>query len=152
VTRSAADCYAKAAELLSRRPHFRRELEAKLFRRRFTPEQVDDALGRLERRGLVDDLATAREFAEGALRRRKYGPRRLRAELARRGLAESDADAVIGDVFGEGDGDLAREVAGDWLARHADAKRDSLARHLDRKGFRPASIAAVLDELPRDDG
>jgi regulatory protein len=143
---------AKAGELLARRPHFRRELEAKLSSRGFSPESVARACDRLEREGYLDDLECARGLVEGALRRKGYGPLRVRAELARRGATEEVIEAIAGPLFGEAEEELARDVAERWLARHsaADAERVArLARHLERKGFTRGAVRRALHETGR---
>ena len=78
-------CMEKAVDLLSRRPHFRRQLEQKLSSRGFSSDEVETTLARLEELGYLDDVACARGFVTQRLRRGPLGRRRLRAELSRRG-------------------------------------------------------------------
>jgi regulatory protein len=140
---------AKAGALLARRPHFRRELEAKLTTRGFSPESVARACDRLEQEGYLDDLECARGLVQGSLRRKGYGPLRVRAELARRGASEQVIEGVAGPLFGEAEAELVRDVAERWLARHPapDAEnRARLARHLERKGFTRGAVRRALDE------
>lgn len=147
---------AKAGALLARRPHFRRELEAKLGARGFSAASVARACDRLEQEGYLDDLECARGLVAGALRRKGYGPLRVRAELARRGAAEEVIEAVAGPLFGEAEEELVRDVAERWLARHLTEQgaRDGeqgarLARHLERKGFTRGAVRRALDETRR---
>ena len=62
-------CHERALGLLAVRPRSRRELERRLLQAGFEPEEVADVLERLERVGLIDDEAFARQVAEHALRR-----------------------------------------------------------------------------------
>lgn len=140
------DCYRKAADLLARRPHFRRELEAKLSRRSYDREVIESVLERLSSQGYLDDVDCARRLAAGALRRRGYGPRRARAELERRGASPEAVEEALAESFGEGDLELARRVAAAWRARSRDREGAALARHLDRKGFTAETIRTVLEE------
>lgn len=149
------DCWSKSLDLLSRRPHFRRELGSKLSRRGFPESQVEGALDRLAELGLLDDRACARDLAAGAFRRRGYGPARIRAELERKGAAEEAIDEVLASSGREDELSLARSAASRWRGgkalRPADEGRklrEQLARHLARKGFSTGVILTVLDELP----
>jgi regulatory protein len=136
-------CYDRACELLALRPHFRRELQGKLERRGYPPPDVEEALGRLERQGWLDDDAAARGLVASRLARGALGRDRLRAELERRGAAPAAVAAALGDLP-EDDLAAAREAAGRWRGRTAEA----LARHLARKGFSRRAIFAVLKERP----
>ena len=140
------DCYTNAQELLARRPHFRRELAVKLASRKFSDEEIETTLARLAEQGYLDDLEHAFDLARGPLRRKGYGPRRLRHELERRGAAEEVVDAVLAAVLADGELTPARRAAERWLSR---GKRDrqALARHLDRKGYSTGVILRVLEEL-----
>lgn len=79
--------------LLGGRAHSRAELQQKLGRRGYTPEEVDAAVARLDELGYVNDLS----FAEGLVRVRSAsrGPRALSAELARRGVGRAQADRAL---------------------------------------------------------
>lgn len=138
-------CLAKAGELLARRPHFRRELAAKLAARGFAPENAERALDRLQREGYLNDLDCARDLVAGSLRRKGYGPLRVRAELARRGAPEEVVEEVTSPLFGEAEAETVLAVAQRWLARNPSAT-DRLARHLERKGFTSAAVRRVLRE------
>ncbi len=79
--------------LLSGRAHSRVEMQRKLARRGYTPDEVEAALVRLDELGYLNDLA----FAEGLVRVRSSsrGPRALSAELAKRGVGRAQADRAL---------------------------------------------------------
>ncbi len=79
--------------LLSGRAHSRVEMQRKLARRGYTPEEVDAALARLDELGYLNDLS----FAEGLVRVRSMsrGPRALSAELAQKGVGRAQADLAM---------------------------------------------------------
>ena len=112
----------RAMDLLARREHLRGELAGKL-RRRFgeaAAGEIDAALARLEREGLLSD----RRFAEAYVRSRVdagRGPRRIREELRRKGAALALAEQAVA------------ACGADWLA---------VARRARRKKFG--------DEMPCD--
>jgi SOS response regulatory protein OraA/RecX len=141
--------YDKAVQLLGVRPHFRRELGAKLARRGFPPEEVEAALDRLTEQGYLDDRQAAAGFVQARLARGGEGRARLRAELQKRGAdpeAASDALAEMPDD----DLPAAREAAAAW-DRRGGKDPMALARHLARKGFTRRAIFALLKERPGGD-
>jgi regulatory protein len=144
--------YDKAVQLLAARPHFRRELEAKLRQRGFSGEEIDEVLDRLTEQGYLDDFAAARSFVEARLARGE-GRTRLRAELAKRGAPEEAIEAALSELTPVDDLPAAREAAGEWKRRGGRDPR-ALARHLDRKGFSRRAIVAILNDMmnERTDG
>lgn len=139
-------CRRKALDLLARRPHFRRQLEEKLRVRGFAEDDVAGVCDRLEESGLLDDLECARSLASGTMRRKRFGPRRLRAELMKRGAPEFVVEEVVTESFREGEKALLRESAIGWLRRHQ-WDRSGLARHLERRGFSAGAIVSTLADL-----
>ena len=141
--------YEKAVQLLAARPHFRRELEAKLRQRGFPAEEIEEALGRLTDQGYLDDRAAARSFVEGRAAKGE-GRTRLKAELAKRGAPEEAIEEALSERTDEDDLPRAREAAEAWRRRQRKGGTDprALARHLDRKGFsRRAIVAALAGQL-----
>jgi regulatory protein len=80
--------------LLSRRDHFRGELAEKLRRKGFDEEQLEAALDRCAEVDLLDDERLARRFAEVRSRSNGWGPRRIEAELRRRGVDRGTAETA----------------------------------------------------------
>lgn len=134
--------YDKAVQLLAARPHFRRELEAKLRQRGFPSEEIEEALDRLTDQGYLDDHAAARSLVESRAAKGE-GRARLRAELARRGAPDEAIEEALSELTDEDDLPRAREAAEAWRRKGGSDPR-ALARHLDRKGFSRRAIVAVL--------
>ncbi|HEX3128733.1 MAG TPA: regulatory protein RecX [Thermoanaerobaculia bacterium] len=142
-------CYDKAVQLLGSRPHFRRELQAKLAQRGFPPEEIEEALDRLAGQGYLDDIKTAVSFVEHRLERNAEGRLRLKAELEKRGAAPEAIESALADLPDD-DLEPAREAAERWARLHPRGKGSSLAQHLSRKGFSRRAIFAVLTERRED--
>lgn len=143
---SEAKAFAKAVDLLALRPHFRAELAVKLGRRGFDRSAVDSALTRLVDLGYLNDLAAARGFSAQRVSRQGWGPRRLTAELSRRGVEEGDVQTVVDEAFAAGEGAMASEAAARWAAKGG-GDRDRLARYLDRRGFSKGVIVEILRQF-----
>ncbi len=135
--------YVHALKLLAPRDHFRAELAAKLARRDYEQEEIESALDRLELEGLVDDRQAAARFVRRKLRGEPMGRRRLEAELRRKGVASGVVHATLDAEVADDERPLAREAADRWLGRQR-PDRTKLARYLERRGFSPPDIIAVL--------
>jgi regulatory protein len=92
--RTERSVYQTALDLLSRRDHFRRELEDKLRQRGHPEDGISAAIERCEELGLINDQRVAERFVEVRAASRGWGPHRLAAELQRRGLSHSDAERL----------------------------------------------------------
>jgi regulatory protein len=90
-------CHERALGLLAVRPRSRRELERRLLQAGFEPEEVQDTLGRLERVGLIDDAAFARQMAEYQFGSRKAGRRAVTGALLEKGIAPDVVAQVLED-------------------------------------------------------
>lgn len=98
-------CHERALGLLAVRSRSRRELETRLRAAGFAPEEIDDALERLERVGLIDDADFARQVAEHRFGVRREGSRAVTGELLRKGVSP----AIVAEVMaGQGDSDEER--------------------------------------------
>ena len=132
----------KALELLSRRPHSRKELKDKLLRRGVSEEDAEDCVAWLAERGFLDDEeyagAVARHYAA-----KGYGAGRVRSELQRRGIdRELAADTLsdLPDSAGKIDAFLSRRLT-DPNDREAVRK---VSAALFRRGFSWEEIRASL--------
>lgn len=149
-------CYGKAIDLLSRRGHFRLELQTKLLRRGFEDDEVAATLDRLHGEGLVDDVQSARQWIGEKLRRGEVGRRRLTHDLMRRGVDHDVCQQLLSELLPEDDGEATHDAAQRWLRRQPPGRDPqllsaALARHLERRGFSRRAIFGVLRRV-RDQG
>ena len=151
-------CHERALGLLAVRPRSRRELERRLLQARFEADEVSDVLGRLERVGLVDDQAFARQYAEQRFGSRREGRRAVVSGLRAAGipaqLAEATADGAPDQEEERADA-LARARAGRLSGVDAPKAFARLTSLLLRRGY-SAEIARgaarrALDLSLRDD-
>ena len=83
------------------RARSRRELERRLLQAGFEAEEVADVLERLERVGLVDDEAFARQVADHALGVKRSGRRAVVSTLMAAGVAPDVIEATLADAGDE---------------------------------------------------
>lgn len=77
--------FESGMRMLSLRAHSQYELRQKL-KSKYPEEAVDEAMEKLMSLGLIDDEKFARLFAEELYERKKYAPKRIKAELKNRGI------------------------------------------------------------------
>ncbi|GAB4290635.1 MAG: recombination regulator RecX [Thiohalomonadaceae bacterium] len=94
------DPYPRAIALLAQREHSARELERKLCDKGFPFERVAECIARLQQERLQSDA----RYAESYVRMRAgkgYGPLRIRAELAERGVADAFMAPPLEEMDGQ---------------------------------------------------
>ncbi len=97
------DAYTTALTWLSRRELSAAQIRARLARRKFDPNEIDEAIERLTRSRAVDDrrVALAAARLEGAIRQR--GRRRVLQRVRQLGISSTVAEAAVEEVFREVD-------------------------------------------------
>jgi len=140
-----------ALRLLSIRPRSVREIIDRLARKGYDLQAVDSVVADLAELGLLDDAKFAKLWIESRTALRPMGASRLRAELARKGVARGLIDQALADSSKDRDEEVAAmELASRKLRslRSLDpaVARRRLAGFLSRRGF-----SAVLKEMPQKD-
>jgi SOS response regulatory protein OraA/RecX len=133
---------AVAARALRTRDLSRERLRRRLDRAAVTPAAQEEALGTLERAGLVDDGRVAAGRA-AALAARGYGDAAIRDDLERRQELDPATIEVALSVL---------EPEAERAARVVERRGSSLktARLLAGRGFSPDSLEAALSDLIAD--
>ena len=127
--------------------HSRHEVRLYLHRRGVAAETASGAVTTLGARGLLDDRACARLWADQWVRR-GYASAAVRVKLAAKGLDEETIDHAITQLQISLDDDArAREVAARYARPRAGPReRVRVARRLASRGFDSDLIARVLNE------
>ena len=89
------DIYQKALAFLSYRPRSAREVEQRLRRKGFTPEQVSGVMERLRSQKYIDDHEFARFWVGNRMTFNPRGPRLLRSELRQKGVPSEIVEEVM---------------------------------------------------------
>ena len=134
-----------AARLLARREHSRAELAGKLRRRGIDEGECDRVLDRLEAVGALSEARFVEQLVTSRLRQ-GYGPLRIRADLAARGVDPDAAGAELAadDEAWSARAEEARRTRFGEAMPEAYAERARQARFLERRGYTAAQIARVL--------
>jgi len=151
-----ADTYNKALEVLARGPKSAKDLARWLLRREHQPADISAAIEKLTERGLINDAAYSVMFARSRFTTHHMSRRRIGAELAKRGVERSIADAAIAEVIGDEEIDesaMVDEAAAKKfrsLAKYEpDVQRRRLYAFLARKGFAPELVKSAVAKLTR---
>jgi len=132
-------------------------MERRLLAARFEPDEVQDVLTRLERVGLIDDEAFARQYAEHRFGARKEGSRAVAQGLRAAGIAPGLAERAA-EGAPEDDEDRAAELACSRATRLRGVATEKafarLSSLLMRRGYSPQiarSAARKALEIPFQD-
>ena len=141
-----------AFDLLARKSWSGRELTRRLRRRGAPAEVAQAVVADLTDRGYVDDREFARWWAEARARGRRVGSRRLRQELAAKGIPREMADAAIAAAFEEiGESERAlqagRRRLPALLRRQPSRAPARLAEYLLRRGYPASAVRAAVRAL-----
>jgi regulatory protein len=140
------DTHATALRLLARREHSTHELHQKLLTKGFTPTDIEATLTTLIQEGLLSNT----RFLEAYLhyrRQKGYGPLRIQAELAAKGLPED----LIDHHLNIADNAWLAEARKVWQKRFKgviprDFKaRATMMRFLQYRGFTSTQIHSIFD-------
>ena len=137
----------RALHFLGYRARSRKEVRDRLRRYGYGEETVDAIVGRLEELGYLDD----EEFARAVVREksRRYGPRRVSAELRRSGVDAKLAQEVVEGEFAERSElqEARSQAARRYNRGGSDAEARRVYGFLMRRGYSAEVCAEVAREF-----
>jgi regulatory protein len=142
----------RALNFLGYRARSEKEVRDRLGRYGYGEETVEVVIGRLKELGYLDDEDFSRFVAREAARR--YGPRRVSAELRKRGVdAELARDVVEEEFAGRSERQEARSIAAQRYNRGgSDAEARRVYGFLVRRGYSSEVCAEVAREYREASG
>lgn len=147
-----AACRA-ALRALATRGRARGDLRRRLIQKQHPPRAVDEALGRLDAQGLLDDRRFAVEYAVRHATAGR-GPARVVADLLSQGVDRAIADTALSEALAqEGiDPDRTLRVVAVRRASQLGAltpvvRKRRLLAYLARRGYRAAQVKELVEEL-----
>jgi regulatory protein len=149
-----AACRA-ALRSLETRGRARRDLRRRLLQKQHPPEAVDEALARLEARGLLDDRRFAAEYAARRAAAGR-GAQRLVTDLLAQGVDRGVAQTAVTEALAQEGVDarqMARTVAVRRAAQLGDlpaaVRKRRLLAYLARRGYSAVEVKELVEELCR---
>lgn len=145
-----------ALSLLARQARSEQEMRQRLVPR-FGPQPSEEAITRLKELGYLDDESLARSWIAGRRGKRAAGPRRLRSELAAKGVRPEIIQAAVAGISEADQLAQAKAVALDLLAKARGDQSPARVRQrvyaaLLRRGFDHERAATALAQAQRDRG
>ena len=149
------DDVGKAVEacvrLLSYRPRTEAELLKRLTQKGYEPETASEAVAWVRDRGYVDDADFARFWVRNRDQFKPMGARRLRYELAQKGVDRETATSVLQETLPEQEDDAAMRAARSKLRTYSRLDYETFRRRLGgflaRQGFDYETSARVVKAL-----
>lgn len=140
--------------LLSRRDHTKTELKKKAAKKGYPAELVQHSITELNDKGYINETRFAGHFASDSFRLKKWGLHKIRFELRKKGVSESDITYALQEL--QQDTDTQVETMIRLVERkklHLLKEQDLLKRKkkvfdfLVRKGYDSVLIQKQLDRL-----
>jgi regulatory protein len=144
--------YVDGLKLLGRRELSASDLRSRLLDREHSPEETEEAIGRLLETGALDDRRVARAYARTASKIKGRGRLRVSRELQAMGIAREVVAEAVAEVYGDLDERALIDRAVQKKLRGGRKpttiqERARLYQFLMRQGFTPAAVAAALKRL-----
>ncbi len=138
---------------LGMRNHSAGELRRKALAKGYSEEEIIPAIETAELKGYIDDISFARQFTVEKRDKRNWGPVKIHAALADKGIKKHYIEAVLDKEFDED-----RLWDGIWAASRSMKNRlmktedgikqkKKLVDHLIRRGFPPHQVLNKADDL-----
>ena len=137
--------YARTLEYVLMRPRSSSEVRDYLYRKTLARKYKNRKTGKLQARGYVDDQKFANWWVENRHQIKGVSMRKLRSELAAKGITQTVIDSVIADSSRNDLGELAKVIAKKHR-RYSDEQK--FMQYLARQGF---SFDDIKTALRRED-
>ncbi len=139
-----------AVKLLSYRQRSQKEIEDKMKQKEYDTEIIDKTLNWLKKYDLINDEEFAKEYILS--KAKKYGSKRIKLELARKGIDEKVMQTVLEEeVSPDTEYHIALEGAQKKMKSYEGQEKNAiyrkLAGYLQRRGFSYDIISKVLKKL-----
>ena len=147
--RQGDDAITEALRIISYRSRSESELRTRLLEKGFEPADISVAVEYLAAKGYIDDEKYAAALAESRTRNKGWGPAKIAADLARKGIGKETIASALAPLSMVEEA-TARAALEKW-ARKSGARpplKDKLyeraARHLKARGFSTGVIMKVI--------
>ena len=153
-SREAADPWAVALRLLTRRDYGSGELRRRLLERGFPAEAAEQAIARATTLGYLDDGRYVENLSRSLVSAGRAAGPRLALELRRRELPDELIRAAVAESREDGREDqalrdlISRRFAAFSMASANERERHRVISFLQRRGF---PLDRILNELKRTD-
>lgn len=140
--------YNKGLDYLSRRPYGTKELIRKLCEKGHEKEAAEKACERLLELGLLNDEEYARILSDDLINRKKYGIKRVKQELAFRGIDREIIENTVDTLDNDAENRIILVVKKKYLNKlNGETGRKRAIDGLMRLGFSYSDIKSALGKV-----
>ena len=140
--------YNKGLDFLSRRPYGVKELIKKLCEKGHEKQSAEKACERLLELGLLNDEEYARILSDDLINRKNYGIKRVKQELAFRGISREIIENTIDSLDNDAENRIILVIKKKYLNKLDDEKgRKRAIDGLMRLGFSYSEIKSALKQV-----
>ncbi len=140
--------YNKGLDYLSRRPYGTKELIKKLCEKGHEKEASQKACERLLELGLLNDEEYARILSDDLINRKNYGIKRVKQELAYRGISREIIENTVDSLDNDTENRIILVIKKKYLNKLDDEKgRKRAIDGLMRLGFSYSDIKSALNQI-----
>lgn len=156
-TKAKQDAVQCVLRLLSYRQRSVKEVEEKLESKGFSPEEIRAAIDYLSRLGYLNDEKFARALVESRSTGRRWGIRKIAAELISKGIDADTVKQALSGLGREAEAAAGKEAVKKWLRESAVmpplSRRDfeRAMRHLISRGFQASLALDILSAYRKAD-
>lgn len=140
----------KALRLLAFRTHSEYELSEKLKRAGAKDEDLPEILAFVKEYGFVNDAEYALHLAKDLQNIKKYGKKRIFAELKARGIASEYIEAALSELPDEEEDALLPLVSKKLGGNFEQKNIDKAIRYFIYRGYEFGDIKACIDKLKQN--
>lgn len=137
--------YARALELILRRPRSVREMKDYARRKKWEIELRDRVIEKLSEKGYLDDRKFANFWLKARVSSKPISKRKLNAELLQKGIKREIIDEALVEYTGIDEQDALATLIKKKRNKYADEQK--LMAYLASQGFSYGSIKEALQEL-----
>ncbi len=146
------NAFDTASKLLSTREHSREQLRRKLQQRKFTAEEIEDALNRLEKFDFLSDERFARQMVRYWSESKLRGPLEIRMRLKEAGVSSEISAEIISEFFVE---DIEKDLCYKDALKKAPSIREEDKRkkyaklygYLSRHGYSSDAVRSAINRV-----
>jgi len=143
-----------ALRYIDHAPRTTTEMQKRLARAQIAPDVIEAVISALQDLDLLDDSRFGREWVETRSRSKRYGSKRLAAELRAKGLPAELITRSLQHLHPEDEFHTALELAQQRLGNHPQPDSSTLRRlaaYLHRRGYNFDIIQQVFAQLVTND-
>ena len=146
--------YQKALAILDFSPQTEKILEVKLIKKGFSKQIIKNVINKLKEEGLINDLYYAKIYADGLVKNKALGEKKLLLKLYSKGIDKNNAIIIAGEIINNNGGE--EEIIYKFIKKNIQAikrlldanKIEYIKQKLVNNGFSIQNVIKKVKELP----